>query len=112
MGAQVSHEPPPPLPGGYTVGEQVYFTGTSQTFEDGEWLEQGKQGEVLGPATLESHKDKGVAVRFPGIKGAISCLLDQVHRRRRRAQPTRSSPPIQLPLLPAHPRFVARGRNR
>ena len=31
VGAQVSHEPPPPLPGDYVVGEQVYFTGTGET---------------------------------------------------------------------------------
>ena len=49
--AQVSRQPPPPLPGGYTVGEQVYFTGTSQTFENGDRLVHGKQGEVAGPTT-------------------------------------------------------------
>ena len=84
-GAQVSHEPPPPLPGGYVVGEQVYYTGTTETFENGDQLEHGKQGEVVGPATFESHKGKGVDVRFPGNKGAISCWLTNVRRRRRRA---------------------------
>ena len=84
---QVSRQPPPPLPGGYTVGEQVYYTWTSQTVENGDRVEHGKQGEVAGPAITESHKGKGVAVRFPGNKGAISCHLDQVRRRRRHAQP-------------------------
>ena len=112
MGAQVSRQPPPSLPGGYTVGEQVYVTGTSQTFEDGDRVEHGKQGEVAGPAAAESHKGKGVAVRFPGNKGLIQILLHEVRRRRRRrAQPTRSSPPPHLLLLPAHPRCVARGRT-
>ena len=27
----ISRTPPPPLPGGYVVGEEVYFTGTSET---------------------------------------------------------------------------------
>ena len=81
----MSREPPPPLPGGYTVGEQVYFTGESHTFENGDWLEHGKQGEVVGLAKAESHKGKGVRVRFPGNKGAIGCYLTEVHRRRRRA---------------------------
>ena len=87
VGAQVSHEPPPPLPGDYVMGEQVYYTGKSQTFENGEVdrLEHGKQGEVVGPATCESHKGKGVKVRFLGNKGAIQCYLYQVRRRRRRA---------------------------
>ena len=45
----MSREPPPPLPGSYVVGEQVYFTGSGETFESGDWLEHGKQGEVVGP---------------------------------------------------------------
>ena len=85
MGAQLSHEPPPPLPGGYTVREQVYFTGAGETIKNGDQLEHGKQGEVVGPATFESHKGKGVDVRFPGNKSAISCWLTNVRRRRRRA---------------------------
>ena len=78
--AQVSRQPPPPLPGGYTVGEQVYFTGMSYTFESGDRLEHGKQGEVVGPATTY----KGVTVRFPGNKREIQCLLNSVRRRRTR----------------------------
>ena len=67
------------------------MTGTSHTFEDGDRVVHGQQGEVTGPATLESHKGKGVAVRFPGNRAAISCDLDQVRRKSRRAA-TRSSP--------------------
>ena len=83
VGAQVSREPPPPLLGGYTVGEQVYYTGASETFESGNQLEHGKQGEVVGPATSESLKGKGVAVLFPGNKDAVDCFLDSVRRCRR-----------------------------
>ena len=52
----------------------------------------GEQGEVVGPATSESHKGKGVEVRFPGYGGAVDCYLYQVRRKSRRAA-TRSSPP-------------------
>ena len=62
------------------MGEQVYYTGLAKTFENGNRLEHGKQGEVVGPATSENHKGKGVAVSFPGNKGAISCYLTQVCR--------------------------------
>ena len=91
MGAQVSREPPPPLPGGYTVGEQVYFTGKSHILENGGRVVHGEQGEVVGPQTLESHMGKGVEVLFPGNKRAVSCYLSQVRRMSRRAA-THSSP--------------------
>ena len=103
MGAQVSREPPPPLLGGYKAGEQIYYTGKSQTFANGNWLEHGKQGEVVGPATSESHRGKGVEVRFPGNKDAINCYLTNV-RRCRRAQPhaaprRTSCPPPSPPTI-------------
>ena len=100
VGAQVGREPPPPLPGGYTVGEQVYFTGAGEIFEDGDQLEHGKQGEVVGPATCESHMGKGVRVRFPGNKDGISCWLTTV-RRRCRCAATRSSSAAP-PSSPSH----------
>ena len=95
---QVSRQPPPPLPGGYTVGEQVYYTWTSQTVENGDRLEQGKQGEVVGPAYVESHKGKGVAVLFPGNKDAIQCLLNSV-----RAAAAANGPPAAPHHTPAAP---------
>ena len=78
--AQVSREPPPPLPGGYVVGEQVYYTGASKAFRHGDRLEHGKQGEVVGPATSENQKGKGVKVLYPGNKDVISCYLSQARR--------------------------------
>ena len=69
--------------------------------QGGDQVEHGKQGEVAGPAAKESHKDKGVAVRFPGNKRTIICHLNSVRRRRRHAA-THSSPSPQLPLLSAH----------
>ena len=97
VSAQVSREPPPPLPGGYVVGEQVYYTGASQattweeqvyytggavkTFENGDRVEHGKQGKVVGPMSSEGLEGTGgVAVLFPGNEGAIECYLTEVRR--------------------------------
>ena len=70
------------LPGGYAVGDKVFFTGASYTFSDGDKVVHGQQGEVVGPATNESVKGKAVAVRFPGNKGDVDCYLDTVRRPR------------------------------
>ena len=78
--AQVSRDAPPPLPGGYRVGEKVFFTGASQTVSTGDKVVHGGQGEVTGPATAETHKGKGVCVLFPGNEGNINCYLTEVRR--------------------------------
>ena len=72
---------PPPLPGGYKVGEKVFYTAASQTLSNGNTLVHSQQGEVTGPATVEIHKGKGVNVLFPGNKGNISCHFTSVRRR-------------------------------
>jgi hypothetical protein len=85
------------LPGGCAVGEKVFFTGTSQTLPHGDKLVHGQQGEVKGLATIESYKGKGMLVRFPGNKGNINCLLDQVRRLRAAAAATSTpTPPCLL----------------
>ena len=89
-GAQMSREPPPPLPGGYVVNDKVYYTGTGGIFKDGDRLEHGKQGEVVRPATGQRHRGKGVAVLFPGNKGTINCNLTKA---RRQCSPARPPPP-------------------
>ena len=76
----MSRTPPPPLPGGYAVGETIYCTGASKTFSDGDKLVHGQQGEVVGPATVEGYVGKCVAVQFPGNKGRVDCLLTQARR--------------------------------
>ena len=80
----------PTLPGGYTAGEKVFYTGTSQTFPTGDKLVHGQQGEVVGPST-DKMMGKGVAVRFPGNTGIVTCSLTQV--RRLRAAPAGSPMP-------------------
>ena len=69
-----------PLPGGYRVDEKVFYTWPNRTFADGDKVVHGQQGEVAGPATLETHKGKGVAVLFPGNKGNVECYLVAVLR--------------------------------
>ena len=95
----MSHDAPP-LPGGYTVGEKVFFTGVSQTISNGDKVVHGQQGEVKGPATGED-RDKRVHVLFPGSKGSINCLLTEVSRLRAvsaattRLRPTRATLPTR-----------------
>jgi hypothetical protein len=92
--AQVSRGAPPPLPGGYTVGEKVFYTGANQTVSTGDKLVHGQQGEVTGPGTgddVETH----VCVRFPGNKGSVECYLTTVRRLRAalRSHPPRACAP-------------------
>ena len=95
----MSRDAPPPLPGGYTVGEKVFFTGASQTAPSGNKVVHGQQGEVTGAATAESHKGKGVEVLYPGNKASINCYLTMVRRLRAasaatpRLRPTRATLP-------------------
>ena len=102
MGAQVSREPPPPLPGGYTVGEQVYYTGAGETFKSGNRLVHGEQGEVVGPATL-SLRGKGVAVLFSGNKGVIELHPDQVAAAATEATHSSLLGPVAPQLCPSSP---------
>ena len=89
--AQVSRDAPPPLPGGYTVGDKVFYTGANETLPSGiNKLVHGQQGEVTGPPNSETLKGKCVAVRFPGNMGSIACSLTSV--RRLRAAP--AAPPM------------------
>ena len=79
--AQVSRAAPPPLPGGYRMGEKVFYMGVSVTFPSGDKLLHGGQGEVTGHAT-GIHRGMGVSVRFPGNKGKINLYLAEVRRLR------------------------------
>jgi len=66
----------------YTVGDKVYYKGTGETFENGDRLEHGKQGKVVGPATSERCGGTGVAVLFSGNKGVVYSYLTQARCRR------------------------------
>ena len=90
----MSRSPPPPLPGGYEVGEKVFYTGTSQTVSTGDKLVHGQQGEVVGPGTGSKRTEgKGVSMRFPGNKVDIGCLLTEV----RAASAPPPQPHLRLP---------------
>ena len=93
----MGRDAPPPLPGGYKLGEKVFFTWTSQTISNGDKLVHGQQGEVTGPTTLEATKGKAVAVLFLHNKGSVSCLLAMVRHLRATSTAT----------LPARPRPLA-----
>ena len=71
-------DPPPPLPGGYKVGEKVFFMGPSFTFPSGDRLVHGQQGEVTGPASGERY----MVVHFPGNTSNFSVLLTGARRPR------------------------------
>jgi len=85
----LSRAAPPPLPGGYRVGDEVFYTGAwGKTCASGNRLVYGGKGEVVGPATGETHKDKGVGVMFPGNTGQVNCLLTSLTSLSRAAPPT------------------------
>ena len=90
---QVTRDPPPPLPGGYKMGEKVFCTAANYTFPSGNKVVHGQQGEVTGPATAEGYQGKGVAVQYPGNKRSIQCFLSQVRRLRAAAAATTSPAP-------------------
>lgn len=85
---ELEHEPPPPMPADFAVGMRLYFTGPSFKASSNNWLLQGAQGEVLGPATSKAVKGKGVAVQFPNNATCVECFFDELSR----------EPPPTLPL--------------
>ena len=102
--AQISRIPPPPLHGGYKVGEKLFYTWPSRTFEHNGTtykLVQGQQGEVMGPGTGQHEpKGTGLAMLFPGNKGCVDCVLAKVSLppRRLRCRPL----PAPHHATPAH----------
>ena len=101
----MSRGAPPPLPGGYKVGEKVFYTLVSKTLPSGDKLVHGQQGEVTGPGTgddVETH----VCVRFPGNKGNVDCYLISVCRLRAASAATLRLRPTHatLPTSRAFPR--------
>ena len=77
----VSREPPSPLPGGFKLGERVYFVGASQTFSDGVRIVHGAQGEVMGPATSSRRtQGQGLSMKFPGNQQPVGCFLKELSK--------------------------------
>ena len=67
----------PPLPGGWKAADPTYWIGASETIGGGNKLVHGQQGEVMGP--YPGHEDE-IAVKFPGNKANIGCLLTELSR--------------------------------
>ena len=67
------------LPGIFDLAEHVFYTGTSETVSTGDKLVHGQQGKVMGPGT-GNLKGKGLAMRFPGNKANVGCLLTELSR--------------------------------
>ena len=102
---ELSRTPPPPLPGGYVVGEKVYFTGETYTFRSGYKLTHGQRGEVAGPLPRgDPDFGKGVAVRIPGNEVSdVGCLPTDLSR----------APPPPLPAAtPPASRSTTPGKAR
>ena len=70
------------LPGGYTCGERIYYTGPSKTFPTGNKVTHGQEGEVTGqPDSDHPVFGKGVRVMFPGnTQKAMSVFLEHLSR--------------------------------
>ena len=70
------------------VGEPAFYKGSDHTFESGDRVEYGLQGEVTGPYLEDPHNV--VCVKFRGHTGNVSCLLPQLSRT--------TPPPLQVRL--------------
>ena len=106
------------LPGGHAEGEEMFYTSTNGE-TNGDNLEYGAKGVVVGPATGPITKGQGLKMQFPGKKDPIDCFLTQLSRtkpvrrprvaaREHACAPPAFRPPRRRALLaPAAPcRFV------
>mmetsp|Transcript_29336 Transcript_29336/g.92600 ORF Transcript_29336/g.92600 Transcript_29336/m.92600 type:complete len:847 (-) Transcript_29336:54-2594(-) len=76
--ALLSREPPV-IPGGYSVGDCVFWCGMNWTFPNGDRLRFGAKGEVAGRSCVgDGNDDERVAVNFPGNKGAVAMRLPEI----------------------------------
>lgn len=78
---------PPPLPGGFEAGEQLFYVGAHINLESGERLKHGEHGYVVGPATDPRSRDEAVMMRFGHLKEPRMDLKVSLLRR----EPTRAS---------------------
>ena len=62
------------------MSHPVYYTGENYSFDNGDKLVHGQQGEVVRPGT-GSNLGKCVVVRFPGHKGNVQLRFAEVSRR-------------------------------
>ena len=69
------------MSGAYSRRDKAYYIGANETLPSGDRLVYGQQGEVVGPATSQEVKGKGVSVQFPGNKGRVQCYFTTVRLR-------------------------------
>jgi hypothetical protein len=76
----ISYETPA-IPGGYSVGERVFWCGMNWTFPNKDKLRFGAEGTVTGRAYVgDGLDDVRVAVSFPGNKGAVAMRLPEISK--------------------------------
>ena len=68
----------------------MHYIGNSITFDDGDKLTRGQEGEVIKDSHTENPSNEGVDVMFPGKKGEITvtCYLHELSRSDRWFRPT------------------------
>lgn len=80
----LSRTAPLPIPGGFILGESLYYHGCSQTFPSGSVLVHGARGEVLGPSSATPASGKpagsGLHVLFPTNKNGTNCFVTSLSR--------------------------------
>mmetsp|Transcript_37161 Transcript_37161/g.81101 ORF Transcript_37161/g.81101 Transcript_37161/m.81101 type:complete len:647 (-) Transcript_37161:61-2001(-) len=76
---EISHEPPI-IPGGYRIGDRVFYAYPNWRAPDGHMLQFGVQGKVIGRSCIGDGKDdERVWVLFPGLGYGCICL-EQISR--------------------------------
>jgi len=71
----------PVIPGGYEVSDEVHYCGEKETFTNGDTLENGLKGEVVGRSTTgDASDEKRAKIMFEGHSTGIAVLLSQVCR--------------------------------
>eukprot|EP00929_Paragymnodinium_shiwhaense_P114653 TRINITY_DN83114_c0_g1_i1.p1 TRINITY_DN83114_c0_g1~~TRINITY_DN83114_c0_g1_i1.p1 ORF type:complete len:643 (+),score=211.59 TRINITY_DN83114_c0_g1_i1:135-2063(+) len=70
---------PPVIPGGYMVGDEIYFCGERESFSNGDVLCFGLVGEVQGRSTTgDAADERRLRALFDGHKAGITIFLNQV----------------------------------
>lgn len=91
--SELSRTAPPPLPGGYTSGDWVCYTGRHRLRnQEGDQLENGQCGYVDGPATVKDATTH-IAILSEGSSESIDCKHTDLKLQRRTA-------PLQAPHEP------------
>lgn len=101
-------KPPTILSGGAKVGDERFFTGESFRWVDGDKLQYGARGKVVGPAPPDDDGDVYLSVLFPGNTSHIDILLSEARCRHCPAGALRASP-ARSQSTPHAPSPVASG---